>query len=142
MATRPRPRPIILAALPGTMEQLEAATGFWRNTIWRHLKSLRADGEAHIGGWAKVNMGLPGIHWVPVYHAGPGPDVPCRFRKMSRDKIEERRQKRIRDTGEYELICAKKRLIYWENKARTKGDPLVNALFGASTKKGEPRPCK
>jgi hypothetical protein len=124
-------------ALPGTNAELALRTGMYPNTIWRAVSALRKAKLCHIGGWQRVNEGEFGVHWVPVYVAGAGRDVPCSFKKRSREVNNENFVARAKESGHYDVICARKRARYWEKKAR-RGDPLVNALFGAHHQEQEP----
>jgi hypothetical protein len=122
--------PAVLAAMPGTRAQIEAKTGLSTGAVQKRLLQLRRDDRAHIGAWERAPEGVHGSHWIPVYHAGPGPDVPCRFKARTRKQIMAAFFKRARESGAIDTINAKKRARYWEAKAATRGDPMVAALFG------------
>lgn len=127
--------PVVLAALPGTRAQLQAKTGLTEHTVQKHLRRLRLDQQAHIGGWVRAPEGVYGCHWIAVYHAGPGPDAPCRFKPKTRKQINEAFARRARESGQIDTIHAAKRARYWSRKAQQRRDPLLAALFGPQTRK-------
>jgi hypothetical protein len=122
--------PAVLGAMPGTRAQIEAKTGLSLSAVQKRVTLLRRADLAHIGGWERAPDGAQGSHWIAVYHAGPGPDVPCRFKPKTRKQINAAFLRRARESGAIDTINAKKRAQYWKAKAVTRGDPLVLALFG------------
>lgn len=122
--------PAVLAAMPATRAQIEATTGLSHGAVQKRVRLLREANLAHIGGWERAPEGVHGAHWIAVYHAGPGPDVPCKFKRKTREQIMEAFYRRARESGQIDTILARKRARYWKHKAATRGDPLVAALFG------------
>lgn len=136
---KPTARPRVLAALPGTRAQIAARTGLKRTWLRELLRALRNDQQAHIGAWERLPEGERGLRWIPVYYAGPGPDVPCRFRRKTAAQNYAAYLRRARESGAIDTILAKKRTRYWKLKAQQQRDPLVAALFGPAVKKPSSR---
>lgn len=118
----------VLAAMPGTQAQIRERTGLGLATVSRWVADLCECKEAHIGGWWINPHGGP---VAEILHAGPPIG-----RKPKRPKVRtdlERTQayrRRLRDSGEWEHVKAKRRTQYRiNNPAR---DPLTAALFGAA----------
>ena len=63
--------PTILAAMPATLPQLVAATGYKRNTVKTYLSDLKKSGRVHVGEWSRHESGQP----LAVYAAGEGVDA-------------------------------------------------------------------
>lgn len=51
---------------------MAVTSGLCLTTVWKEIKELRDDEEAHIGKWEKNARGK----WMPFYVAGPGVDAP------------------------------------------------------------------
>jgi hypothetical protein len=124
-----------LAVLPGTRAQIASRTGLSREGLRKRLRILRDEKQVFIGGWERLPDGEFGCHWIPVYHAGPGPDVPCRFRRKTPEQNYAAFVRRARESGALDTIMAKKRARYWKIKAQQQRDPLVAALFGPAKKR-------
>jgi hypothetical protein len=80
----------VLAALPGTRNEIQDKSGVSQAAISRWIIYLRSTNEAHVGGWrASIsNKGLP----QPVFHAGRGLDVECDLRVIPPNEEARRRR--------------------------------------------------
>jgi hypothetical protein len=106
---------LVLELLPATPKQLIQKTGLCRETVNRVLASLNVPGSArraHIGDHLPPMQ--KGLTWVPIYHAGKGPNKrltaerkkahtammkrECDYRRRGRPKSEQRPQATWLDT--------------------------------------------
>ncbi len=125
--THNKHRAAVLAALPGNCNHVAEVTGFGRTTIWRWLTDLHTNGEAHVDSWSRSDSGGP---FIPCYTPGSGVDAICKIKPMSEAQKARRHRKKAKRDGSWEDRLAKQRAKYWANKAKTRRDPLVAALFG------------
>jgi hypothetical protein len=95
---------IALAAMPGTLREMAAKIGAPKSTVQHWIEELRACGWAHVGGW-KRSDGPGGI--IPIIHAGPGRDAPCRLKPYTKAEVDARYKKRRRKREDYPHIRAK-----------------------------------
>lgn len=93
----------------------------------RWINNLYADGEVHIGNWVIPANGGPA---TPVYHRGPGPDVPCTLLVPTAVERKRQHRQRQREDGEWELVKARRRVSYYMKRATVRRDPLMVGLFG------------
>lgn len=110
----------ILQAMPGTHNELVAKSGWTYETVRRWLKVLRRDSLVHIGDWARPNGSG---HFQRIYHAGPGPDVPCTLTPLTDSEKWKLQVKRGMVDG-INTIARKERARFWVRKAQRQGDPL------------------
>lgn len=116
----------ILQAMPGTVAQLVAKSGYHRATVERWLVKLRAADGSHIVDWLPPNGSG---NFIPVHGVGPGPDAPCKLRAMTPS---DKWQARVRRLGR-DYLRNRSRTGEWALRARRvgfKSDPLLGALFG------------
>jgi predicted ArsR family transcriptional regulator len=78
----------VLDAMPGTVEQIMAATGMAARTVRRHVAALHADGRAHV----KRRLRTHGPR-TPVWEKGEGPDAPLPKRRTHADHCKEFRRR-------------------------------------------------
>ena len=114
--------------MPGTLKQIQYATGVSGATVCRWVTFLRECGEAHIGGWAPmVGKGGP---MQAIFHAGPGADVVCELHgltKYQRDRIsQERRELANREIRAKQLA----RTGTVSQNIVIRRDPLTAAFYG------------
>lgn len=126
--TRRAYRDVVLQALPGAQREISERTGLGTATVHRWLKDLQASGDTHIGAWAVHPHGGP---IMAIYHAGPGPDVPCTIRIPSERERTRRHRRALRKSGEWEDVKARRRAAYHASKPVKRRDPLM-ALFGVA----------
>lgn len=67
----PSTKPLVAAALPGTVVDIIAKSGLVESTVRRHLCTLRDEGKAHIKKRRRA-----GGRSSPVWVEGPGKDAP------------------------------------------------------------------
>lgn len=127
--TRRAYRDVVLQALPGAQREISERTGLGTATVHRWLKDLHAAGDAHIGAWAVHPHGGP---IMAIYHAGPGPDVPCKIRIVDAVERSRRHRRELRKAGDWEDVKAKRRAKYHASKPVARRDPLMVGLFGAA----------
>lgn len=112
----------IVQAMPGTVPELTARSGWHRETVKRTLAELRGVG-AHIGGWLVPEGRGP---CVPVWHAGPGRCLPMPKRGMTG---QQRHLKAVKTHGR-DMLNAKHRARHWRRKHLAGHvDPLQQAAF-------------
>jgi hypothetical protein len=109
----------ILAALPATQRQIEQKAGLHRATVCK-VMAIRRPGEpekrqVHIGGWLPHPVRGPSM---PVWHAGPGEDVPDTLPRLTKKQIADRFEKRIKGTEKHDQRKARHRSRHWEKKAK------------------------
>lgn len=130
----------LLAAMPGTLPQLAAATGLHVNTVSRFLKAMRGEPDAagfysaaHIRSWRRPHKGAH----MPVYERGRGRDAVDKFVPRTRSERHQRlvaKLERLGKIGEYRARDAQRRQERRKAQRRLMdGDPLVNAIFGTPT---------
>ena len=115
----------VLGALPGTVKEISQKLGWTNGRVWDNVAYLRKTGRLHVGGWQR--RGPAGGHFCKVYHAGPGPDVPCDLVPM--DNTQTKRAFRER-RAERELQLEREREMSRRIPPR---DPLTAALYGSPT---------
>lgn len=128
---RPSHQQFVIDAMPGTTMEISAAAGVLPGTVVRWVRIMRAAGECHISGWVRSPSGEGGPIKA-VYAHGPGKDAKCNLRALTDKEYSRRFRRKAREEGRMEFIQAKKRAIYYSNKAAKLGtsDPLMAALFG------------
>jgi len=119
----------VLAALPGSNAEVRAKTGLGLATVHRWLEDLLARQEIHLHHKEVSPHGGP---LISVFHPGP---APAGFKpKLPRLPTDRQRsaayRKRLRQTGDWEDVKAKRRAEYHANK-KPKRDALTAAFFGA-----------
>jgi hypothetical protein len=120
----------VKGALPGTYAEIMEKAHVSHTTAKRWLKELRDAGECHIGKW-KRSLDTRG-HYQPVWVAGPGKDVRCTLKPMTSAQASARYRRKHRDDEKGDRMRARDRTRHFTERARTVGDPLVRALFGAA----------
>ena len=94
----------ILAAMPGTYDQLERRTKLTYGQVQYSLLLLRADKKCFIGGHARAaEQGS----FNPIFHAGMGEDVPCKLQPVPRIKSERKHRRRVKAAVEKALAGGK-----------------------------------
>lgn len=132
MATKRANRLKVLEAMPGSRDEIIAATGLGLATVWRWVEDLVASNEAHLHRYKVSPSGGP---LIAIYHPGPARKghIPAKPR-LSTDLERTRKYRRnARKSGAWEDIKAKSRAAYWRKK-QPQRDPLVAALFGKATR--------
>ena len=110
----------ILALMPATRKEIEAATGLSAAAIWHVVDNLRYCKWAHIGGWCRgENSG----EFQAVIHAGHGADVTCKLVKYTKAEVARRYKARLKKSGEIEEFRAKQRAKERADRAAKKATP-------------------
>jgi hypothetical protein len=134
-------REIILGSLPGANVDVMKSTGLCLRTVQKWVRQLRSENLAHIGDWRHPKVTGD---FVPIYHPGPGPDVPCTLVPYSHcNKLVWERRKARMTKEQRDDLRRKARTGKQVKAAAKRGDYLVNALFGPrkpSTETGEQQP--
>lgn len=118
----------ILAAMPGVQKVIIEVTGFPQSTVTTYVTALHERGMCHIKGWKRPTKRLG--KFVPVYAAGEGKDVPCRLKPLTGPERYQRAIKKLAASGKLEEATRHRKELRRARKVWSKGDPLVNALFG------------
>lgn len=118
-------RNLILAAMPGTVQEIAAAIGMPVTSTLRTIAQLRVDGLCHLGRWVRNER----LVSVATYRAGRGIDAINNLPRMSRKEINDRFNKRIRGTDKHDQRKARQRSAHWEKKAAAKPHSWASALF-------------
>lgn len=121
-------RAVVLAALPGTQREIADRTGLGLATVWRWLEGLYAAREAFIGAWVLPPHGGP---VTGVWQAGNQRHVRCTIKIRTNKRRTADNRRRLRESGEWEDVLAKRRAQYHANKAPRR-DRITVALFGAA----------
>lgn len=130
----------ILALLPAGYSNLQRKLKVECHQIDYRIRWMRKRDLCHIGGWAHPEQqGAIG----PVFHAGPGMDVPCNVDPYPKPTVKRRHEKRIKRAIEKALNGGKEDPRYMRKIAlsraaatvkRTREDPQTpfSALFAAA----------
>jgi len=121
---------MVLSALPGSNADVRERTGLGLATVHRWLEDLLLSKEIHLHHKELSPHGGP---LISVFYPGP---APAGFRpkvpKMPTDRERSARyRKRLRQSGEWEDVKARRRATYHANK-KPKRDPLTAAFFGVT----------
>lgn len=113
----------ILALLPCPSRVLRKKVGIARVTLHKWLTRLRKAGQIHIGKWRR-SVG----DFVPIWTAGPGPDVerPVRFTPAQITANYRKRKKKAEAKAAQERAEA---VQLATANARYANDPLLAAFF-------------
>lgn len=117
---------LILASMPGCQITLRERTGLRQSTISRLVRELHDERKCHIGSWKSAKRGRR----MARYKAGPGKDAVDNFIPLSSTEINARYKAKLARSGRLEQAMERWAANSRAAKARRKGDPLVNALFG------------
>lgn len=114
----------ILQAMPGSISEIIAQSGYDRSTVERWMRRMR-DVDCHIIDWRRPEVSGP---FVAVYAAGPGDDAVCTLKPLTPSEDWHRKKEKYG----METLRARERAAHWALKARRGKvvDPLVAALFG------------
>jgi hypothetical protein len=134
--TKPNFREYVLGALPGTKVHLEARSGVSRSAVLKWVRLMHDAREIYIAGWLPHPLGGPAM---AIYALGNLPDAPCTLKKLTKQEIRQRFEKKAKADGRWDSMRAKWRSVYWRRKAATERDPLVAAMFGAPAAQGARR---
>lgn len=107
----PDSRKMILEALPGTIQDVQEATGLVYETVRRHIRALHDEKLIHVNGSQPPSGKMGGRH-VDIYVDGPGQD-----RRASK------REKR-------EFALATRRKKHFVTAAKRYADPLLMITAG------------
>jgi hypothetical protein len=119
-------RAAVLAALPGTRPAIAAATGLPTYTVARAVAQLHREGKVHVGRWRhRDGGGVP----MPVYVPGPGADAPENLKRLTRQQIWARYEKRVKGTEVDDRRKAQRSGLYWQRKAAAAPNGWAAALF-------------
>lgn len=122
---------LMLSAMPLAIVDIAAMVEMPPSSVGRLVRAMHLAGKCHVGNWRRAERGA----FTPIYHAGPGKDVPCRLKILTQAQKDKRRVKKIKDSGLLQDWTDSKRSYgrarYWEKKAATVRDPMLVALFGA-----------
>lgn len=116
---KPNARELILAALPGTYDDLAKKTGLSKGSLVEWVPKLRGK-ELYVCDWQKK-----GCTRVMVFAKGAKPDVPCNIPPMTKAEYGKRYRERHHDK-----VLQRQRMHYAIKRAKVRPDPLVAALFG------------
>lgn len=83
----------VLAVLPATYAKIERKTKLTPGQVEYRIVLLREKGLCHIGGWERSEY--QGA-FNPIFHAGPGKDVPCKLKPRTNADVERRYNRRIK----------------------------------------------
>ena len=120
----------VLSKMPGTPKQLREATGLPTRTVTGILTKAMAAGDCHITKWSRA-LGTSGA-FQPTYTAGPGVNKVCRLKPLTDKQVGQRYWASIKDDERGDRRRARDQALYFERKARARGDATNNALFGRS----------
>lgn len=119
----------LLAVLPATHRQIQERAGLHRATVCRLIPILHpSDPEkrhVHVGRWLPHPVRGPSM---PVWHAGPGEDVPDTLPRLTKKEIADRFEKRIKGTEKHDQRKARHRNRHWEKKAKAAPHGIFAAL--------------
>ena len=129
--TRRAYRERVLACLPATQAEIRDRTGLTLATVSRWIADIQAQDEAHIGGWFVYPHGGP---VAAIWHPGPGETAP---KPKLVTEVERTRayRKRMRASGDWEDVKARRRAEYAARRPAARRDPLM-ALFGPAEAHG------
>ncbi len=82
----------ITPLLPATYLKLDRKTDLSYGKVRYRIEWMRDNDMCHIGSWERPEMQGP---FLPVFHAGPGEDVPCNLEKHPHSVYEKRYKKRV-----------------------------------------------
>ena len=122
----------IFDALPGTYLELIERGFASRGTVYLWIKRYRAEGKCHIGGWKRTEG--RGGSYQPVFVAGPGKDVACRFKQLTSKQYNARYFKKLKATDQLDEFRTRKAVReharYTVKKAQAGKlvDPITAAL--------------
>lgn len=114
-------------ALPGTYKEICAKAHVSQGTAKRWLHELRDAGECHIGAW-KRSLDTRGMY-QRVWVAGPGKDKRCTFKPLTSAEYCRRYRQKHRNDEIGQRRRQRDSARHFIERARTVGDPLVQALF-------------
>jgi hypothetical protein len=83
---------------------------------------MRREELCHVGGWERPDAQGS---FCPIFHAGPGLDVPCEIKPWTTRQIEKRYQRRVRRAVNKALAGGPEDPRYTLHIARRKADQLV-----------------
>lgn len=132
----------VLDAMPGTymdiIEKTKMSMTTVKKIVYMLRKSVREDGtkeRCFIRSWRRPKQGK----YLPVYQAGPGKDVACKFKpktRQERNLVYIAKLRRLGKLDEHrELDYSRRRAKRAERSTIRQGDPLLNALFGAPSQR-------
>lgn len=134
-AGRPSYKPLIIAALPGTSNEIIERTGLARTTVWRVTTAMYDAEEIHIG-----KMEYKFGQRIATYALGPGEDAECPEREETPAQAARRERahaKRLAAAADlldddklWDTSAARADALAWADRHRTTRDPMIEALFG------------
>lgn len=83
----------ILNALPGTYSKIAYRTKLTDPQVRHRIDWMRERDMCHIGGWDRAEYQGS---FSPIFHAGPGEDVPCKLVRRTDSEVERRYWKRVK----------------------------------------------
>lgn len=83
----------ILATFPASYERIDRKSGLTEGQIRHRLEWMRERGLCHIGAWTRAKEQGS---MRPIFHAGPGEDVPCKLKARTRSQYERNYRKRVK----------------------------------------------
>lgn len=103
-------RATILAAMPATRSALAATLNLPTSTVRYHTERLQAENLCHVGAWDEAHGGP----WVPVLHAGPGPDAPYPAERATKPRAQVQADwvDKARATGSWDKVLEQRRARY------------------------------
>lgn len=117
----------VLKAMPATQATICKRTDMSPSSLSILIRQMHKDQLCHISGWRRAAHGAP----VPVFKAGKGVDAKCKIVNLTQTERTARFMAKVEKNGKTEALRT-----YWRDKARARavlkrGDPYINALFGA-----------
>lgn len=120
-------RLFVLESLPGTISEISVRAGVSRTTAVNWIKSIRADGQAHVSGWKKLSQGG---RYLAIYAIGSAMDVPCNFTPMTDKQRRTICNKRAKMDETYQIRCARMAARRRADRAANMPQSWMSALFG------------
>lgn len=116
----------VIAAMPGTVPEIIAASGMNESTVKRWIRLMRAAGESHIGSWKRSNHqgAFQSVHVI-----GQGDDAPCRLKPWTMAQCCKRSRRNAKADGRAEFTQARRSAKYYAKKAAAAPHDWAAALF-------------
>lgn len=120
---------VILKAMPGGQDDIARKTGIPQSSVSTHLTAMHKARMCHIKDWKPGEKGKG--KFVAVWKRGKGLDAPCTLRALTAAEHHQNRIRRVVEAGKMEEFRHRRQDAQKRLRLRRRGDPLINALFGA-----------